>query len=216
VRGRFSIKRFPLGAVLCVPLLTVLGTLLLSLGCGGERIAIEQPSPTSAPTSAAAPNPPNTPHATWTPVSPTDTAAAIDMSALPASVSESADTPLPGDIVPELVDTPIPLLPPPELTDTPLPLPPLPTQQEDASPPPPPPPPSGDIVCIESCIASDFDGLEYGNIYELCNGQIWKQTEFWIWYWYWFRPQVLICPEGGGYVMHVQNIDHAVRVERLQ
>ena len=71
-------------------------------------------------------------------------------------------------------------------------------------------------LVIESFIISDFDGLDYGNIYELANGQIWKQTEYYIWFWYWFYPEVLIWNDGGIYRMKVEGIDHPVMVERIK
>ena len=73
---------------------------------------------------------------------------------------------------------------------------------------------SGEAV-IESTIISDFNGLEYGNIYELANGQIWQQTEYYIWYWYWFYPGVLIWNDGGIYWMKVEGIDHPVMVKKI-
>lgn len=69
---------------------------------------------------------------------------------------------------------------------------------------------------IESHIVSDFDGLEYGNIYRLANGQIWEQTESWIWIWIWVNPAVLIWNDGGVYKMKVENIQHAVTVQRIR
>jgi hypothetical protein len=70
---------------------------------------------------------------------------------------------------------------------------------------------------VKSVIVNDFDGLDYGNLYELQNGQIWKQTEYWIWIWIWIwiRPNVLIYPDGGVWRMKVENIEHAVTVERI-
>ena len=70
-------------------------------------------------------------------------------------------------------------------------------------------------LVIESFIISDFNGLNYGNIYELANGQIWQQTEYYIWYWYWFYPGVLIWNDGGIYRMKVEGIDHPVMVKRI-
>ncbi len=69
---------------------------------------------------------------------------------------------------------------------------------------------------IQSMIVSDFDGLDHGNFYELQNGQIWKQTEYWIWAWVWVNPKVLIYMDGGLIKMKVENIDHAVTVERIR
>jgi hypothetical protein len=68
---------------------------------------------------------------------------------------------------------------------------------------------------IKSVIVSKFNGLNYGNIYELQNGQIWKQTESYIWVWNWVRPKVIIYQDGGVYKMKVENIDHAVTVEPI-
>jgi len=68
---------------------------------------------------------------------------------------------------------------------------------------------------FESVIVSDFKGLNYGNLYELENGQIWKQTEAWTWFWVWFRPRVIIYNDGM-WKMKVENIDHPVTVIRLK
>ena len=69
---------------------------------------------------------------------------------------------------------------------------------------------------LESYIVSDFDGLDYGNLYELANGQIWQQTEAWIWVWVWVYPRVLIWNEGGVLRMKVEGIDHPVAVTRIK
>jgi len=69
---------------------------------------------------------------------------------------------------------------------------------------------------IESYIESKFNGLDYGNIYKLSNGQIWEQTEAWIWVWIWVRPQVMIYKDGGITKMKVENIDHAVTVKQIK
>ena len=69
---------------------------------------------------------------------------------------------------------------------------------------------------IESTIISDFDGLKYGNIYKLANGQIWEQTEAWIWIWVWINPSVRIWNDGGVFKMKVEQIDHAVTVRRMK
>lgn len=69
---------------------------------------------------------------------------------------------------------------------------------------------------VESFIVSDFDGLEYGNIYELGNGQIWEQTEAWIWMRIWVNPKVIIWNDGGVYRMKVEGIEHPVAVTRIK
>lgn len=69
---------------------------------------------------------------------------------------------------------------------------------------------------VESFITSDFDGLGYGNIYKLANGQIWEQTEVWIWTRVWVNPKVLIWNDGGRYRMKVEGIEHPVTVTRIK
>ncbi len=69
---------------------------------------------------------------------------------------------------------------------------------------------------VESFIISDFDGLEYGNVYQLANGQIWEQTEAWVWVWVWVNPKVLIWHDGGVYRMKVEGIEHPVAVTRIK
>lgn len=78
-----------------------------------------------------------------------------------------------------------------------------------------PPPTLSQSGPVESFIVSDFDGLEYGNLYELANGQVWQQSEAWIWIWIWIYPQVVIWDDGGVYRMKVEGIDHAVVVRRV-
>ena len=73
-----------------------------------------------------------------------------------------------------------------------------------------------DQAVIETIIISDFDGLEYGNIYQLANGQIWEQTDSWIWTWLWINPSVMIWNDGGIFKMKVEQIDHAVMVKRIK
>lgn len=68
---------------------------------------------------------------------------------------------------------------------------------------------------VESFIISDFDGLEYGNVYKLGNGQIWEQTEAWSWVWVWVNPKVLIWNDDGVYRMKVEGIEHPVAVTRI-
>ncbi|MFZ1291903.1 MAG: hypothetical protein WAR79_17530 [Melioribacteraceae bacterium] len=69
---------------------------------------------------------------------------------------------------------------------------------------------------IKSTIISEFNGLEKGNMYKLDNGQIWEQTESWIWAWIWVNPSVLIWNDHGVFKMKVDQIDHAVIVQRIK
>lgn len=69
---------------------------------------------------------------------------------------------------------------------------------------------------VESKIESDFDGFENGNIYELSNGQFWKQVDYTYEYEYEFRPDVLIYKEGSYYYMDVENCEKHPRVELIK
>jgi len=74
---------------------------------------------------------------------------------------------------------------------------------------------SGDTV-IEARITNDFDGLEYGNIYKLDNGQAWKQTGVYIYVYVSVMPKVIIWRDGSVHKMKVQGIDEAVTVQQLK
>ena len=69
---------------------------------------------------------------------------------------------------------------------------------------------------IESKIEGDFEGFDYENLYELDNGQIWKQIDFTIGVYYKYRPDVLIYKDGLNYYMIVEGIDKKVKVERIK
>lgn len=68
---------------------------------------------------------------------------------------------------------------------------------------------------IKSKIENDFDGFEYGNIYELTNGQYWKQTDYTYKYSYKYRPDVLIYKDGLYFYMNVEGVDKDPRVELI-
>lgn len=69
---------------------------------------------------------------------------------------------------------------------------------------------------IESQIDDDFEGYDEGNIYELSNGQIWKQVSYTYSYHYAYRPEVIIYKDGSRYYMKVEDMDDAVQVERIK
>lgn len=71
---------------------------------------------------------------------------------------------------------------------------------------------------VDSVITSDFTGkvFSHGNLFELRNGQIWRQTEYYIFYHYAYTPQVRIVRSGGVWRMKVDGISHAVAVERVR
>ena len=73
------------------------------------------------------------------------------------------------------------------------------------------------VEAIQSRIKSEFNGLEYGRTYTLQNGQVWQQNEFYIWYYYWYGPSVIIYrSHSGSWMMKVEGISHAVRVEQIR
>jgi len=74
--------------------------------------------------------------------------------------------------------------------------------------------PSGQVV--SGTISGSFDGLAYGRVYVLTNGQVWQQSEYYTWYWYASYPSVLIFRDGATYRMRVDGIDRPVAVVRLQ
>jgi hypothetical protein len=69
---------------------------------------------------------------------------------------------------------------------------------------------------IKSKIDSDFEGFDYGNIYELRNGQIWKQVSYAYKYKYIYSPDVLIYKDGIVYKMVVEGMDKEITVEQLK
>lgn len=69
---------------------------------------------------------------------------------------------------------------------------------------------------IKSKIESDFDGFDYENIYELSNGQYWKQVDYTYEYEYEYRPDVLIYKEGSYYYMDVENCEKHPRIELIE
>ncbi|MGV2887139.1 DUF3298 domain-containing protein [Paenibacillus taichungensis] len=69
---------------------------------------------------------------------------------------------------------------------------------------------------IESQIDDDFEGYDDGNLYELSNGQIWKQVEYKYTYSYSYRPDVVIYKDGSRYYMQVEGMTDKVQVERIK
>lgn len=69
---------------------------------------------------------------------------------------------------------------------------------------------------IKSTIVGDFEGLDNGNIYELDNGQYWKQTDYTYKYSYKYRPDVLIYKDGSSYYIRVDGIDKDAKVEQIK
>lgn len=69
---------------------------------------------------------------------------------------------------------------------------------------------------IETQIDDDFEGYDEGNLYELSNGQIWKQVDYNYSYSYAYRPDVVIFKDGTRYYMIVDGMKDKIEVERIK
>lgn len=69
---------------------------------------------------------------------------------------------------------------------------------------------------VVSKIDGDFDGFEEGKIFQLQNGQIWKQTSYEYKYAYKYSPKVTIYKDGAYWYMVVDGVDKQVKVERIK
>ena len=70
-------------------------------------------------------------------------------------------------------------------------------------------------VISNAIIWSDFSGIQYGNTYELSNGQVWKQTSFDIKYSYKYYPSCKIYKDGYNYMMKIEGVDKSIKVELM-
>ena len=75
--------------------------------------------------------------------------------------------------------------------------------------------PSSDAP-ISARIDGDFDGFDYGKLFLLNNGQVWKQVEFHIHIAARVNPGVLLFKENGSWKLKVDGHDRAVRVELIK
>lgn len=66
---------------------------------------------------------------------------------------------------------------------------------------------------IRSKIISDFRGWSGNTIFELQNGQVWKQDKYQYKYFYAYRPNVIIAKIGTHFTMLVKG--RSIRVKRL-
>ncbi len=69
---------------------------------------------------------------------------------------------------------------------------------------------------VQSSIVGTVKQYEQGMIFELKNGQIWKQTEAKTGNTYQANPDVIIFPEGGVYRMKIEGIDETIEVIKLK
>ena len=64
---------------------------------------------------------------------------------------------------------------------------------------------------VESQISGAFNGWSGDTVYELTNGQIWKQKQYRYEYQYKYRPHVLVYSASSGYIMDVEGCRAAVQ-----
>lgn len=86
-------------------------------------------------------------------------------------------------------------------------------KRNDLTPPSPAPSVPGHDYVTKSHIENEFTGYDYGNIYELANGQLWKQVEYTFYFNYASRPEAIIYQKGSKYYLQAEYIDSAVEVE---
>jgi hypothetical protein len=67
----------------------------------------------------------------------------------------------------------------------------------------------------ESRLIGESEGFDGDTIFELINGQKWKQVEYYYSYKYKYRPKVRIYKAGSKYYLELENIDRMVRVQRI-
>lgn len=67
---------------------------------------------------------------------------------------------------------------------------------------------------IKSKIISDFNGWSGDTLFELQNGQIWRQSQYQYKYFYAYRPDVLIIKSGNYHIMRVNG--KQIRVIRVK
>lgn len=70
------------------------------------------------------------------------------------------------------------------------------------------------LVC-ETCVNGSFHGWDGNTIYELANGQVWKQARYHYHYHYAYRPKVRLLQDCGRYFMEVAGVSKAEEVRRI-
>jgi hypothetical protein len=71
-----------------------------------------------------------------------------------------------------------------------------------------------ETLAIRSKIISDFNGWSGDTIFELQNGQIWKQDRYEYNYFYSYRPDAIIVKAGSNHIMTVKG--KSIRVKRIK
>jgi hypothetical protein len=71
-----------------------------------------------------------------------------------------------------------------------------------------------ETTAIKSKIINDFNGWSGDTIFELQNGQIWKQDKYQYKYLYSYRPDAIIAKVGSHHIMTVKG--KSIRVKRIK
>ena len=92
---------------------------------------------------------------------------------------------------------------------------PVPTPVPTPPPTPVPTPSPGGYIVVSSCIDGTFTGWTGDTVFELCNGQLWRQASYAYTYHYAYRPDVLIFDNGYEYRMKVEGVDEVLPVVKV-
>ena len=70
---------------------------------------------------------------------------------------------------------------------------------------------------IEAQIDGTFNGWSGDTVFQLTNGQIWKQASYAYWYHYAYRPEIIIYESGGGSMLRLADDDsQSIQVRRVR
>jgi hypothetical protein len=71
-------------------------------------------------------------------------------------------------------------------------------------------------IYAQTNIKGAFRGYKGGAVFELANGQVWKQSEQKCLHQYLYAPAVTIYQEDSGYEMEVEGMDERVPVKKVK
>lgn len=76
--------------------------------------------------------------------------------------------------------------------------------------------PSSNPGMMETRIAGDFTGWDGGTVFELANGQVWRQTSFGTLHQYIRSPKVTLVATGSGWRLQVEGVPQSIYVRRIR
>ena len=80
----------------------------------------------------------------------------------------------------------------------------------------PDPAPSSNPGRMETRMAGDFTGWDGGTVFELANGQVWRQTSFGTLHHYLRSPKVTLVATGSGWRLQVEGVPQSIYVRRIR